>query len=109
MSIPSVIDENKSAVEEINGIFGYREFQADSDEQYNAIYVEIDTDPRVNHRIHPDHLQHSYVVFDEPGRKSKVVKFNRQKRIIEWLVGAQPIVDGTLKKVLEAEMRASNY
>jgi hypothetical protein len=71
-------------------IFYERKYQARDNLEYDLIYVAIDTNPRVNHRIFNNDLKTNYVFFNE--ERSAAVRFNKEGGTIEWTNGADEIL-----------------
>ena len=70
---------------------------AGNDELYEAVYVAIDTNPRVDHRKFYDNLI-GEIFFDK--NEEQVIQINREERMIKWT----PNLDGSLVPLIMREI-----
>ena len=89
MSISSTEDTRIAPEKDRTGGLEYgMPFVAENAEQYEAIYIALDTSPMVNHRKHYDSLV-CEIFLDEVGHEQQAIRCDREAKTIEWtlLVG----------------------
>ncbi|GIU68710.1 MAG: hypothetical protein KatS3mg001_560 [Candidatus Pacearchaeota archaeon] len=73
-------------------------YSAKDFQEYDLVYIAIDTDPRVSYRTFNDDLKISHVFFDELGEAA--VKFDKEKRTVEWTTKANHIIKEIFNKMV---------